>query len=149
MSFGAGGSSSSSSSTSTSTTPWTNIANQLASTLSTSLKSLASGGSIAAGIKDLTASSALQTKSGIANIKESAGASGMRFSSDLSKNIADFQTSQTTALNTSIANYQQQAVSNQLGALQEIISLGSGSGTTSGSSTGSQFGWNFAAKLLG
>jgi hypothetical protein len=141
MSFGGGSSSTSSSSS----TVWTGIANQLASTLSTSLKSLASGSSTAEGIKALTTSSEQQTKSGVANIKESAGASGMRFSSDLSKNIADYQTSQTTALNTSIANYQQTAVSNQLSALQEIISLGSGSGTT----TGSQSGWNFAAKLLG
>lgn len=152
MSFGMGGSTSSSTarSTSTSTTPWTNIANQLASTLMGNLKGLASGSSITEGVKALTASSERQTKEGVANIKESMGKSGMRFSSDLGKNIADFQTGQTTALGTQIAQFQQTAVMEQLQALNEIISLAQGSGTETGTQTqhGSNFAWNLSSNLI-
>lgn len=130
----------------TQTTPWTNIANQLAGLLKTQLGKLGGGSSITEGVQALTASSERQTKEGIANIKESMGKSGMRFSSDVGKNIADFQTGQTTALGTRIAQFQQQAVQQQLSALAEIISLASGSGTTTGkmAQAGGGFGWNLA-----
>ena len=152
MSFGLGGGTSSQTAraSSTTTTPWTNIANQLASTLMGNLKALGSGSSIKEGISALTASSERQTKEGIANIKEAFGKSGMRFSSDIGKNIADFQTGQTTALNTQIAEFQQRAVQNQLASLAEIIQLGSGSGTSTGQQTqhGSNFNWDLVGKLI-
>jgi hypothetical protein len=141
MSFGASGGASGSTSTSTSTTPWTTIATQLAPLLGQQLSALGSGSSITQGIQALTASSNLQTQQGIANIKEAEGASGARYGSSVANSISQFQTQQTTALNTQIAEFQQGAVQNQLAALSEIISLASGSGTTKGSQTG----WNFAS----
>lgn len=145
MSFGTKGSVSHTGTTadakSSTTTPWTAIAGQLAQTLMGNLKSLGSGTSISEGVKAITASSERQTKEGIANIKEAYGKSGMRFSSDIGKNIADFQIGQTTALNTEIAQFQQQTVQNQLAALQEIIALGAGSSATTEHASSSSLTW--------
>jgi hypothetical protein len=149
MSFGMGGQSSHGRSETTSTTPWSDIAKQLGPTLMSSLKSLGSGSSIAEGVKAIGDTYKRSTKEGIANIKEAFGKSGMRFSSDLGKSIGDFSTGQSTAEATQVAQFQQGAVMNQLNALQEIISLASGTGTQKGAQQGGGFGWNFAAKLIG
>lgn len=152
MNLGFGGSSSSShaKSAQTSTTPWTAIANQLAGTLKTNLADLGSGKSIKDTVSAITESTKRGTKEGIANIKEAFGASGLRFSSDLMHNLADFQTGQQTSLNKGIASATQIGMSQQLQALQSIIALGAGSGTTTGTSDvhGSQFGWDLALQLL-
>lgn len=144
MSIGGGGGGSSSSSTST--TPWTNIANQLAGFLGGELKNLGSGSNTSDWIKSLTASSERQTKLGVSNIRESFAGSGLAHSTDIMKSIGDFQTQQTTALNTQISQVQQMGIQDQLSALAEIISLASGSGKTSGSQ--SNWGLQFAMNLL-
>jgi hypothetical protein len=153
MSFGLGGSSthSKSTSTTTSTTPWSDIAKQLAGTLKTNLQSLGGGSSISEGVSAIGDVFKRTTKEGVANIKEAFGKSGLRFSSDVGKAIGDFTTGQTLAQTKEVEQFQQQAVNNQLNALQEIISLASGTGTqtSTGATSGGGFGWNFAMKLIG
>jgi hypothetical protein len=143
MSIGGGGGGSSSASTTTN--PWSQIAAQLAGTLKDSLGKLASGGNLSDWIKTLTASSAQATKSGTANIRESFAGSGLAHSTDLAKSIGDFQVQQTTALNAAISGAEQTNIQDQLMALQEIISLASGTSKTSGSS--SQWGIDFSLGL--
>lgn len=144
---GVGGGSSSTYSKATSSTPWSGIASELAGTLKTSLSNLANGSNVSNWIKTLTASSKQATKEGTTNIREAFGASGMGLSTGLAKSIGDFQTNQTTALNENISQVEQQNVSNQLSALQEIISLASGTGSQTGANWGSNFGWNFDASF--
>ena len=152
-SAGGGNSKSTTNTSSTSTTPWTNIANQLSQFLGGQLKSLGSGSSTSKAISDITASTALSTKTGDANIREAFGASGMGTSTTLAKSLADFNTQQTTQLNTQIDTFEQQGVQNQLSALAQVISLASGSGTTTGSAqtNASNFQWGIEAamKLFG
>ena len=147
MSFGAGGfgdwqgKTTSTRSSSSTTTPWTNIASQLASFLGTQLKSLGSGASISQGVQAIQSTFDRSTKQGIANIKESMGESGLRFSTDTGKAIGDFTTGQTTQESLQIQQFQQQAVQNQLSALQEIIQLGAGSQSSTGLNYEQAFGW--------
>jgi hypothetical protein len=70
----------------------------------------------------------------------------MAGSTDIARSIGKFTTDQSTALGTQIAQFTQTGISDQLAALGEIISMASGSGTTTGS--GNQFGFNLAAKLI-
>lgn len=149
MSFGMGGQSSHGRSDTTSTTPWSDIAKQLAGTLKTNLKDLGSGKSIKEGVTAIGDVFKRSTKEGIANIKESFGRSGLRFSTDVGKAIGDFSTGQATQEAQQVAQFQQGAVQNQLAALNEIISLASGTGKQSSAQAGGGFGWNFAMKLVG
>jgi len=135
------GGSKSSRDTSSSTTPWSGIASQLAGTLKTNLSNLASGSNLSKWISTLTQSTTQATKTGISNIKEAFGASGMSVSSAFAKSIGDFQVQQQIGLNQSISQVEQQNVSNQLSALQEIISLASGTGSQVGHQWGDTFGW--------
>jgi len=132
-------------STSSSTTPWSGIASQLAGTLKTNLSNLASGSNLSNWIKTLTASTQQATKTGISNIKEAFGASGMASSSAFAKSIGDFQVQQQLGLDQSISQVEQQNVSDQLSALQEIISLASGTGSQVGHQWGDSFGWGASA----
>lgn len=149
MSFGFGGSSSSTHGTTTSTTPWTNIANQLANTLKTSLQGIAGGVNVSNWIKTITSAINEQTKQGIASIKSTFAATGMAGSTDLMRNIGNFQAQQSLALGQGIMSAEQTGLSDELASLQDIISLAAGSGTTVGAQHGGNFGWNTAFSLIG
>lgn len=153
MSFGMGGQSSHSRSTSTTTTtnPFSQLIQGMMGTVGTAIKGLVSGQSISEGVNAIKGVYERTTKEGTANIKEAMGRSGLRFSTDTGKAIGDFVTGQTTAEARDVTQFQQGAVQNQLAAIQEIIQMAAGTGTstTTGAQSGGGFGWNFAMKLIG
>ena len=136
-----GGGSSSQHQTSSQTTPWTNLANQLSGTLKSGLTNIASGSNLTSWIKSISDSFKQTTKSGIADIKSTFAATGMAGSTDLMRNISNFQTQQSVAEASAISRAQQTNVQDVLASLSEIISLGSGSVNQSGHVWGDQFDW--------
>lgn len=142
---GASGGSHSEHSTSSQTTPWTTIANTLAGTLQKNLAGLSSGSNLTSWVKSISDSFKQTTKEGIAGIKSTFAGTGMAGSTDLARNISQFQTQQSTAEAGQISQVQQTNIQDQLAALSEIIGLASGSYSGTGATWGSQFGWNAQA----
>lgn len=91
------------------------------------LSSIASGSGTAALDKALTESSRLSTISGVAGLKEAFGSTGMGSSSSLAKSIGQFQTSQSSALQTNIAQGNLQAQGQQLSAANYLSQMFSSS----------------------
>jgi len=125
------------------TTPMTPIFNQLAGAggpLTTGLTTLASGAGITQGMQNITNYSNQNLETGIQGMKSAFAGSGMGQSTALASGINQLTQQSETGLQASLSQFQMQGLTNQLGALGEIIALAQGSSAVSQNTN--TFGWN-------
>jgi len=112
------------------------------------LKSVAGGGAIGKGVQAITDQVNQITQTGIQGIKSAFAGSGMGKSTDVLRAISQFTQQQSTGLASTIANFEQTGVQNQLSALAEIISMAQGSGSNVSTGSANQFGFQMGMKLI-